>query len=182
VDDFGCLVAEVEGLEIGRASGDDGDLEIGIGTADRELHGYVHTDSDPADSLRRAAALIRSIRRPGAPGHPLNRRGRQRWLRSLAHLDPRVVGADELAPLPPLARRMLQLGPEPAAGLDRSSSTLYVFSVGIDPELVPEATDYRRRHRPARTVVVTTVGDRFGATMDLASGVGIGSMTMNAPW
>lgn len=182
VDDFGCLVAEVEGLEIGRASGDDGDLEIGIGTTDRELHSYVHGNSDPAESLHRAAALIRSIRRPGAPGHPLNRRGRQRWLRSVAHLDPRLVGAVELAMLPPLAARVLQLGPEPAAALDRSSSTLYLFSVGIDPELVPDASDYRRRHRPARTVVVTTVGDRFGATVDLASGAGIESMTMNGPW
>jgi hypothetical protein len=78
--------------------------------------------------------------------------------------------------------RQLQLGSEPAAGVDPSSSTLYVFSVGIDPELVPVATDYQRRHRPARTVLVTTDRDRFAPTVDLASRVGIESITMTAPW
>ncbi len=59
---------------------------------------------------------------------------------------------------------------------------MYVFSAGIDPEVVPVATDYRRRHRPERTVIVTSVADAFAATVEIASTVGIETTTIPAPY
>ncbi len=182
VDDFGRLVAEVRGLEIARADAITGQLEIGVGTADRELHGYVHSGTDPSEFLAKAADLARSIRSFGVPGHPLNRQGRQRWLRSAAFHDPTLLGVSNLEMVPPLGTRILQLGPEPAAAIDRSTNTLYVFVAGVDPEAVPVATDYRQRHNPAATVIVTTEQDRFPATEAIAEAVGIRMQTMPAPW
>ncbi len=181
VDDFGRLVAEVEGLEIARAD-DDGQIQVGVGTADRELHGYVHTHVDPAESLEKAATMVRSVRAMGAASHPLNRRARQRWLRSVAFQQPSLLGAEVLTLLAPLGERILQLGPEPAAALDPSTNVLYVFSAGIDPDVVPIATDYRRRHQPDRTVIVTSHRDRFPATESIAAMVGIETLTMDAPY
>ncbi len=182
VNDFGRLVAEVRGLEIARADATTGQLEIGVGTADRELHGYVHGGTDQTDFLATAADLARSIRSAGAPGHPLNRKGRQRWLRSSAFHDPGLLGAADLEMLPPLGVRILQLGPEPAAAIDRTSDTVYVFVAGIDPEAVPIATDYRWRHNASTTVVVSTEQDRFPATEEIAKRAGIRTQTIPAPW
>ena len=182
VDDFGRLVAEVRGLEIARSDAVTGQLEIGVGTADRELHGYVHSGTDPSEFLAKAAEFARSIRSFGAPGHPLNRQGRQRWLRSSAFHDPSLLGVVDLEMLPPLDSRILQLGPEPAAAIDRSTNTVYVFVAGVDPEAVPVATDYQRRHNPAATVIVTTEQDRFPATEEIATSVGIRMQTLPSPW
>lgn len=182
VDDFGRLIAEVQGLEIARADGDDGGLGIGVGTADRELHGYVHSHQDSLVSIQNAADTVRAIRLQGAAGHPLNRRARQRWLRWAAFDDPTSLGARTLEMLPPLKERVLQLGPAPCAALDPDSNTLFVFSAGIDPEVVPTATDYRRRHVPDRTVIVTSRADAFPATHQIAESVGIETLAIAAPY
>ena len=182
VDDFGRLIAEVEGLEIARSEAETGDLAIGVGTADRELHGYVHSHQDSLVSLQNAADTVREVRQQGAAGHPLNRRARQRWLRWSVYANPPAVGASRLEMLPPLDERVLQLGPEPCAALDPDTNTLYVFSAGIDPEVVPSATDYRRRHNPARTVIVTSEPDAFPVTEQIAGSAGIELATVPAPY
>ncbi len=181
VDDFGYLIAEMHGLEIARVDRD-GTMQIGVGTADRELHGYVHVNTDPAESLRRAAEMVSAVRARGASSHPLNRRARQRWLRSALADNPSVVGAERLDLLPPLGERVLQLGPEPAASLDSTANTVYVFSAGIDPDVVPLATDYRRRHDPERTVIVTSHRDAFPATASIAAAAGIEIVAVDAPY
>jgi hypothetical protein len=181
VDDFGRLIAEVEGLEIARVDSS-GDLSIGVGAADRELHGYVHGHQDVAVSLNKAAVAVRSIRRQGPAGHPLNRRARQRWLRWSAYADPSALDAGSLEMLPPLGERLLQLGPEPCAAIDPETDTVYVFSSGIDPDVVPVATDYRLRHSPGHTVIVTSVADVFHATAEIALMVGIETTTIPAPY
>ncbi len=182
VDDFGHLVAEVVGLEIGRVDGVTGQLSVGVGTTDRELHAYVHVDIPAEQSLRRAAELVRSIRRSGAPGHPLNRRGRQRWLRAIAHAEPALVDADRLELLPPLGPRLLQLGPEPAAAWDPGARSLFVFSAGVDLEAVPVATDYRRRHRADRTVLVIPERDALPAIRAMSDCAGIEIRAMAVPF
>ena len=182
VDDFGRLIAEVQGLEIARVEGEDGDLEIGVGTADRVLHGYVHSHQDAVVSLQSAADTVRAIRQLGPAGHPLNRRARQRWLRWAAFNDPSLVDARTLTIVPPLDERVLQLGPEPCAGLDPDSDTLFVFSAGIDPEVVPSATDYRRRHAPGRIVIVTSAADAFPATLEISRAAGIETLAIAAPY
>jgi hypothetical protein len=181
VDDFGRLIAEVEGLEIARAE-PNGDVGVGVGAADRELHGYVHGDRELSVSLNKAAGTVRSIRRQGAAGHPLNRRARQRWLRYTAFSQPELLNTDRIKMLPPLEERVLQLGPEPCAALDPDADALFVFSAGIDPDLVPAATDFRRRHQPTRTVIVTNESDAFGATADIARSVSIETTTIPAPY
>ncbi len=182
IDDFGRLVAEVQGLEIARADGGDGHLNIGVGTADRELHGYVHSHQDSLVSLQNAVDTVREIRTRGPAGHPLNRRARQRWLRWAVYNEPSIVGAEQLEMLPPLGERVLQLGPEACAALDPATNTLYVFSAGIDPEVVPAATDYRRRHAPERTVIVTSEADAFPVTQQIAESVGIETLTVPSPY
>ncbi len=182
VDDFGRLIAEVEGLEIGRVEGEDAQLEIGVGTADRVLHGYVHSHQDAVVSLQRAADTVREIRQLGPAGHPLNRRARQRWLRWSAFQDPSLVGAQRLEMVPPLEERVLQLGPEPCAAVDPDTNALFVFSAGIDPEVVPAATDYRRRHQPSGTVIVTSPADAFLATQQIAQTAGIDLRSVPAPY
>lgn len=182
VDDFGHLVAEVVGLEIGRVDGVTGQLSVGVGTADRELNARVHGDVPAEQSLRRAAELVKSIRRPGAPGHPLNRRGRQRWLRAIAHSEPTLVGAARVELLPPLGPRFLQLGPEPAAAWDPDARSVFVFSAGVDLEAVPVATDYRRRHGAERTVLVVPERDALPAIRTMAGSAGIEIHTMAVPF
>jgi hypothetical protein len=182
IDDFGRLIAEVEGLEIARAEATTGDLLVGVGAADRELHGYVHGHQEISVSLSKAATAVRSIRRQGAAGHPLNRRARQRWLRWSAYADPAALDSGSLEMLPPLGERLLQLGPEPCAAMARDTGTIFVFSAGLDPEVVPVATDYRRRHNPERTVIVTSAADAFAATAEIASTVGIETSVIPSPY
>ena len=181
VDDFGRLVAEVEGLEIARAEAS-GEVAVGVGSADRELHSYVHRHQEILVSLNNAAEAVRSIRRQGAAGHPLNRRARQRWLRAVAFAEPTLLGAHRLEMLPPLQERVLQLGPEPCAALDPDAGTMFVFSAGIDPDVVPTATDFRRRHESTETVIVTSEADAFAATAEIAATVSIHTTTIPAPY
>ncbi|MFW2382571.1 MAG: hypothetical protein ACN4GZ_12490 [Acidimicrobiales bacterium] len=181
IDDFGRLIAEVEGLEIARTE-PGGEVLIGVGAADRELHSYVHGHQEISVSLAKAASAVTAIRRQGAAGHPLNRRARQRWLRSAAFARPELLGAGRLEMLPPLGERVLQLGPEPCAALDPDEDVLFVFSAGIDPEVVPSAADFRRRHRPTRTVIVTSESDAFPATAEIARSVSIETTTIPSPY
>jgi hypothetical protein len=161
VDDFGRLVAETVGLEVARAQLDqDGALEVavGVGQADRELHELVHSNLTTVDAVTRAAAMVAEFRQPNAEPHPLNRLGRARWLRSLAVKDPALVGVGVLAPVPPLRFRDTVLGTEPTCAT--SESAVVVFSAGVDPDLVPEALEYRQRHNPdAELVIVMASND-----------------------
>ncbi len=175
VDDHGRLVAEVAGLEIARVTrGDEGaDIDVGVGQADRELHGLVHYQMDPDTAIRRARTAVLEHRRPGAPMHPLNRMARERWLRSLLLDTPSLVGAEDLVALPPLRPRETVLGNVPSAAAGRTPEgepIVVVCSVGVDPDLIPEAADYRDRHDPAATlVVIVPERDRYAVTEKLAA-------------
>lgn len=161
VDDFGRLVAEAVGLEVARAQLDnDGNLEVavGVGQADRELHALVHSNLTTVDAVTRANEMVSEFRKPNAEPHPLNRLGRARWLRSLAVAAPALVGVGVLSPVPPLRFRDTVLGTEPTCAI--SGSSVAVFSAGVDPDLVPEALEYRDRHDPnAELVIVMTAND-----------------------
>jgi hypothetical protein len=74
------------------------------------------------------------------------------------------------------------MGPEPCAALDPDGDVLFVFSAGIDPDVVPSASDFRRRHQPSRTVIVTSQSDAFPATAELASSVSIETTTIPSPY
>jgi len=166
VDDFGMLVAEIDGLEVARVvtrdvfdpppggevgSGDELMLSVGVGQADRELQSYVHGHLDDETNLRRAIEAVRQHRSPAAISHPLSRLARQRWLRSVVVDDPGSVGLVELVAAPPLGPRETLLGTEPCAAVGRgvNGPAVVVFSVGVDLDLLPEAVDYRARHARA---------------------------------
>lgn len=192
VDDHGRLVAELAGLEIARVGRDlETDagpvLEVGVGQADRELHQLVHSNLEPDAALRRAAAMVATHRRPGAPPHPLNRLARERWIRSLLLEDPSIVGAAALDPVPPLWPRSTLLGTQAIAAMGPAiggGSVVAVSSVGVDLGLVPEAAEYRLRHDPtAELVIVIPARDRYPITEQLVASLERTRLvTIRPPW
>ncbi len=194
VDDYGRLVAEVNGLEVARAFIDDSAeaemagraeglvIEVGVGQADRELHQLVHSNLGTVEAVSRAAEMVSAIRSPGAEPHPLNRLGRARWLRSEAVADPGIVGVGSLTPVPPLRWRDTVLGIEPACAV--SESSVVVFSAGVDPDLVPEALEYRYRANPDAELVIVMAERDVLPTVDrliqLCPNAQL--MTVTTPW
>lgn len=158
IDDHGVLIAEVAGLEVGRVvDGDDGaTIEVGVGQADRELNQFVHRELDPGAGLRRVIAAVADYR-TGHRHHPLTRVARERWLRSMLLDEPALVGASSLEPLVPLRPRkgLRTVEPAAAAGATAAGRPLVVVTmVGIDPDLVPEAADYRDRWNPSAELLL----------------------------
>ncbi|MEZ5339874.1 MAG: hypothetical protein R2706_00015 [Acidimicrobiales bacterium] len=108
VDDFGRLVGEVHGLEVGRIVVElDGStaLDVGVGQADRELYRLVHSHLDAEAGLRRAVDMVLATRVAGQPNHPLQRLARERWYRSAIVANPGLVGAERPWPVAPLRER-----------------------------------------------------------------------------
>jgi hypothetical protein len=167
VVEHGVVVGEVRGLEVARVLLDDGgraELVVGVGRFDQEatalLHGHLPTEM----ALERAVDQVRLHRRADAPPHPVNRLGRERWLRVQLLADPAVVGLDDLTAIePPEPRRNLRdRSPAAAVGHDATGArVLVVCSVGVDLELVPVAADLIRREQPARVVFVTPARDQL---------------------
>ncbi len=158
VDDHGRLTGEVLGLEVARieppAPGDDIQVRVGVGSADRELQGYVLGHLGDVDRLRRSVQLVQSHRRAGVALHPLNRLSRPRWLRSCLLDDPAGLGVVDLDPLPPLWSDTGLLDTEPSAAFSPSDRVVVVCSAGFDFDLVPQAVDYRHRSDPGASLVL----------------------------
>ncbi|MDP9069749.1 MAG: hypothetical protein M3N68_00390 [Actinomycetota bacterium] len=175
VVEHGLLLGEVLGLEVVRVVAEDFGprLEVGVGRFDRDLHRLVHPDRAPQEALAAAAALVRRLRRAGAPSHQANQLAKERWLRAVVVAHPELVGATSLAPVPsPVLRANLrQRAPAPAAGLDlRGDPVLAVCSTGIDLDLVPVAADARLAdERRPRLVLVVPEADDHPFTRELAS-------------
>ncbi len=160
VDDHGRLVAEVRGLEMARTEPDPAGgvaIEIGVGRADREIHGMLDAGSDVDEVLRQTVGIVEGFRVAGGT-HPLHRVARARWLRSLVLADPTLIGLDVAGePLPPLRSTDTVLVTEPAAALftpDDAPSVLVACTVGFDPDLGPELADLVERSLARRVIVV----------------------------
>ncbi len=193
VHDHGYLIAEVAGLEVGRVVDRGGwRLEVGIGEVDREFHSLIKQSADPETALRDAVNLVLPHRRPGVPSHPLGRLNRDRWLRSHLLDSPGLAGASELHAIAPLRRLdsvvgsgPLGNGPSAAAGQAAAGGAVVVVcSVGVDPDLGPEAADYRLRHDPeAALVVVVPQRDRYPVTEQLVGRIPNSELLcLDAPW
>ncbi len=181
VDDFGRLVAEVNGLEVARATREtdmtDGGvspvvLEIGVGQADRELHQLIHgnieqLDPDGASSstdneallerLSKVVSDVAAMRTTGEVDHPLTLVAQQRWIRSLVTKEPALVDAADLAAVPPLRPRDTVLGIDAAAAVGTSVNgepIVVVCSAGVDLDLAAEAGDYRHRHNDDAMLII----------------------------
>lgn len=155
VTEDGIVRAEYLGLEVGRVVYGDGGpvLEVGVGRFDREAAALLHSGTGAEPSLNRVLDQVREHRRPGAPGHPIGRLARERWLRESLWRDRSAVGvvdAEFVEPIPP-RRSLLDVVPAAMVGRDvrdGGRSVLVVCSVGADLGLVPACADLVAVHQP----------------------------------
>lgn len=174
VVEHGVVLAELDGLEIGRVTdGPDGPtLEVGVGRFDREAAAVMEAVRGHDELTAGIFAAVRTHRRTDASPHLLNRIGRARWLRADLLADPGRVGARDLVVVePPLPRDNL-LDPVPASALGRTDGGTVVVtaSVGVDLDLVPTAADTRDRYDPAAELVLALPArDRYPVVGDLAA-------------
>jgi hypothetical protein len=161
VVEHGVLAGEVRGLEVCRVVTDayTGDirLEVGVGAHDREAFTMMHGNRPTLEALTDVVEAVISHRAVGAPLHPLNRLGAERFVRWQVINAPQRVGAAALrAADPPLPRRNLK-DAVPCVAVGESASgepIIVVCSVGIDLDLVPFAVDAREMHAPGATLMV----------------------------
>lgn len=184
VPEGGTIRGEVNGLEVARVVHgtsswgtplDEPALEVGVGLADRELTGLMHADRSVADQVASAVEVVRAHRQADAPAHPLNRLVPERWLRAQAVRNPDRFGVAEVRPAeawPPRAD-LTERCPAVAEGTAVDGRPLVlVFSVGVDVDLVPAATDARVRLGPdAELWLVLPERDCHAATRALADGL-----------
>lgn len=158
VHDGDALLAEVLGLEVGRVVVEDGrpQLRVGVGKHDRSIHAEL-PGRTPLQALAGVVEEVRRHRLLGETGHPADQLVPERWLRAVAVAHPDLVGAAELRPVPVATPARDLRERRPAAALD--GDTLYVFSTGVDTELVPEAADTRSVHGARELVLVVPAGD-----------------------
>lgn len=158
VVEHGVVLAEIDGLEVGRVvAGPEGPtLEVGVGRYDREAAAVMEAVRSHAELTAGILAAVRANRRTEASPHLLNRIGRARWLRADLLAAPAVVGATELRAVePPLPRdNLLDPVPAAAAGSSADGPLVVVASVGVDLDLVPTAADTRDRHHPTAELVL----------------------------
>ena len=188
--EHGVLVGEVRGLEVCRvvdqpttgffADQVDGDLpappaglqlEVGVGAADREAFQLLHGDLPTQEALTGVVRSVAAVRSDDAPQHPLNRIGRERFLRWKAENDPASLGLSTLvAAEPPMPRANLK-DPTPcvAVGTRADGTTVrVVFSAGVDLDLIPYVADVQLAHGEA-TIVAAPSRDLVALTGDLAA-------------
>ncbi len=178
VYEHGVLRGEILGLEVARTVGDR--LEVGVGRHDRSARTEMRPGEDVDSALDEVAATVRSLRRPDAPPHPANTLARSRWLRSVVCANPLMIGLDTASPVaPPLPWFDLsEVTSSPAVGRDSlGKKVVVVFSVGVDPDLVPTAADcYAHYSTPGAALwLVLPEGDDLPVVRTAASALSIES-------
>lgn len=177
VVEHGVLIAEVEGLEVGRAYADHeghARLHVGVGRHDQDAFALMHGDAATVEALSAVVDRVRRHRSPGAEPHPLGRLAAERRLRRRLVSRPGLVDADHLAPVPPVLPQPNLLHPFPAAaaGIDGAGhEVVCVCSVGGDLDVVPTAADLRAAHGNPRTLVVVPAGGDLAVIRAVAAAV-----------
>jgi hypothetical protein len=148
--EHGVLTGEWLGLEVARAAVDPDSsavrLDVGVGAHDREANRVLYPDFIPESFLDQAVATVRELRRPDAPSHPANVAAPERWLRAVLVRGGGVGGVDGFRVAPPPERRadLRRRAVAPAWGTGAAGEPVVVVcSVGIDPDVVPQAADAR---------------------------------------
>ena len=173
VVEHGVISGEIRGLSVamivpdaaGRAR-----LAVGVGRLDQEATDLLHADLPLYETLANAIAEVRVHRHAHAKPHPVNRLGRERWLRAQVIADPRSIGVRELTAVAPTEPRGNLRDPVPAAavGQDGNARVLVLCSVGIDLELIPIAADLIDRERPDHVVFALPARDHHARQRALA--------------
>lgn len=197
----GEVRGELRGLEVARVVVDPDDpagrndglndgarLDVGVGRFDREAFALMNADVPDDVALAKAIDVVARHRAAGAPRHPLNQFGRERWLRAALVSDPSSVGAATLTPIEPALPRANVKDPVPASamGIDAEGQPVIVTcSAGVDLDLVPGAADDRRAHAPeARLVLALPALDVLPVTAALAAALRDPAtiVTVPTPW
>ncbi len=169
VEEHGVLAGEIRGLEVCRVVTDahtgETRLEVGVGVHDRESFMTLHGNRPTVEALAGVVDAVARHRSVGAPLHPLNRLGAERFLRWQVLQQPERVGAARLRVADPPVPRANLKDPVPCVAIGESPSgeaLVVVCSVGIDLDLVPFAVDARQMHLPDApdAVVVLLVPER----------------------
>jgi hypothetical protein len=139
----GALLGEWLGLEVVRAS--DSEFDVGVGRHDRAANRELHPDGIPDEFVARAVEAVRGARRSDAPVSPVSQLAPERWLRAVVRRHPTLVGVERLRSGPPPTPRpdLRARSVAPAWADDGDAPLVIVFSVGVDPDLVPQAADAR---------------------------------------
>ena len=160
VDDAGGLERRMyEGVQ----------LEVGVGANDREAFQLLHGDVPTVEALRGVVEAVEMHRAVDARQHPLNRLGKERFLRWRLEQEPGLIGMSEMAPADsPVARPNLK-DPVPCVARAESANgvAMVVCSTGIDLDLVPFAADVQAIYDDP-VIVVTPERDLVAITRDLA--------------
>jgi len=161
----GIVRAEIAGLEVGRVvAGPAGStLEVGVGRFDREAGALLHGGRPVEPTLVDTIAMVRSHRVTGAVAHPVNRIGRERWLRDMVRVDPAIAGVVEpvlVEPIPPRTS-LLRAAAAGLLGADGDRRVLVVCGVGVELGLVPDTADLVLVHRPDEVRFVLPARDRL---------------------
>jgi hypothetical protein len=161
----GIVRAEVAGLEVGRVvTGPTGStFEVGVGRFDREAGALLHGGRPVEPALVDTIEMVRAHRVVGAVAHPVNRIGRERWLRDMVRRDPAIAGVSDPVLVEPIPPRTSLLRPAAAALLAFSGErrTLVVCAVGVELSLVPDTADLLLVHRPDEVRFVLPARDRL---------------------
>lgn len=171
--EHGVLVGEVRGLEVCRVVDDPHTgttrLEVGVGAHDREAFQMLHGDVPAVESLARIVETVARHRDVGAPQHPLNRLGAERFVRWRITDDPTLVGLDSVRPVAPPVPRTNLKDPVPcvALGDGPDGPRVVVCSSGVDLDLVPFAADAATAHE-GDLLLVLPERDRVRAVDELA--------------
>jgi hypothetical protein len=181
----GIVRGEVLGLEVARISSDDESglrLDVGVGKFDQVAAAMMYADKTTADALDTVADVVRGLRYPGAPPHPVRDLCRERWIRSAVTAEPQLVGASELTSAESTVARDNLRDPHPA--LSWGQGTVVAATHGVDVDLLPLAADVRARVDPDAELVVVSATPMPPTMISLAQHLsgGVRFVEIDPPW
>lgn len=145
-------------------------LEVGVGANDREAFRLLHGGFPTVESLRGVVETVEKHRTSGAAPHPLNRLGRERFIRWRLEQEPGLINLSRVAPAePPVARRNLKDAvPCVARASANGKPVMLVCSAGIDLDLIPFVADVQAMYDDP-VIMVLPERDLVPITVDLAA-------------
>lgn len=145
-------------------------LEVGVGANDREAFRLLHGDMPTVEALRGVVEAVVSHRAVDSPQHPLNRLGKERFLRWRLEQEPALIGMSEVRPAePPAARPNLKDAvPCVARATAVGRSAMVVCSTGVDLDLIAFVADVQAMYGDS-VMVVTPEQDLVPITRELAA-------------